>query len=156
MNTTALVVEVVIIGAQVLLWVTLALISLFGVACPDPATLKDWVAPISLGVLALSYTVGMVFDTMVASFFAPWTMRSWRMPWTSERHTVSPSAMRSYLMLNHYEAFVHIEKRFDQSRLLRATVLNLLLIGVFASMLYFRHFPFSLKGLVGVVLLHGN
>jgi hypothetical protein len=56
MSTTAIVVEIVIIGAQVLLWVALAFFSVFGVTWPDPTRLKEWVAPISLGFVAISYT----------------------------------------------------------------------------------------------------
>jgi hypothetical protein len=95
----------------------------------------------------------MVFDTLVASFSAPWTMRSWSMPWTRERHDVSPSEMRTYLMLNHYDAFLHLDKLFNQSRLLRASILNLLLTGVFSSILYFRYFHFSWKGGICIALL---
>jgi hypothetical protein len=153
MSTTAVVVEIVIIGAQVLLWVALAFISLLGITWFDPMRLKDWVAPISLGLVAASYTVGMVFDTLIASFFAPWSRRSWNMPWTSERHNASPFEMRTYLMLNHYDAFLHQDKLFNQARLLRASILNLLLTGVFSSILYFRYFHFSWKSGAYIVLL---
>lgn len=153
MSTTALVVEIVIIGAQVLVWLTLAFISIFGINWSYLAHLKDWVGIISLGLLAIAYTVGMVFDTVVASFFAPWAMRSWHMPWTREYHSVPPSEMRVYLMLKHHDAFLHLEKQFNQSRLLRATVFNLLPVGVFSSILYFRSFQFSWRGALAIGLL---
>ncbi len=153
MSTTALIVEVVIIGAQVLAWMGLAITALFGTQWLDLQSLKEWAAPISLGVIALSYTLGMVFDTMVASFFAPWSMRSRGVPWAAHQFPESPARMRVYVMLNHHEAFQDLERRFNQSRLLRATVLNLLLIGIFSTVLYFRYSGFSWRGFVGAVCL---
>jgi hypothetical protein len=150
-STTALIVEVVIIGAQVLVWMGLAAIALFDVKLPDLQTLKEWTAPVSLSLIALSYTVGMIFDTMVASFFAPWTMRSRRVPWGAHRFPASPARMRVYVMVNHHEASQYLERQFNQSRLLRATVLNLLLIGVFSTVLYFRYSGFSWRGLTGTL-----
>jgi hypothetical protein len=150
--TTALIVEVVIIGAQVLAWMGLAAIALFGAKWLDLQTLKEWSAPISLGLIALSYTLGVVFDAMVASFFAPWTMRSRGGLWGSAyQFSAPPARMRAYVMLNHHDAFQDLERRFNQSRLLRGTVLNLLLIGVFSTVLYFRSSGFSWPGLMGAL-----
>ena len=129
----------------------LATIALFGAKWLDLQTVKEWTTPISLGLIALSYTLGMVFDTMVASFFAPWTMLSRGVPWVAHQFPESPARMRVYVMLNHHEAFQDLERRFNQSRLLRATVLNLLLIGVFSTVLYFRYFGFSWRGLMGAL-----
>ena len=69
MGTTLIIVELVIIGFQVLVWVTLLLwLVLYpNHVCLDQlkgwfSGLKDWVPVVALLVLAMAYTLGLVFD----------------------------------------------------------------------------------------------
>ncbi len=70
MNTTALVAEILVVGIQALVWVGLLTGALLGAMCAPEVSwqeLRDWVTPISVGLLAFAYTLGIMVDRLADS-----------------------------------------------------------------------------------------
>ena len=128
MGTTGLVVEMVIIGFQVLIWITLIVFTLFDYSWIEPTKLKDWGNLLSLCAIGISYTLGIVFDNFVNTLFAHWEFRSSR--WIDKKLDVSPSQMRAYIIATNSDASADITRMANRTRLVRATSLNLILISV--------------------------
>ena len=152
MDTTTLLVEIVIIGFQVLVWISLIVLTFFGHNWIDFSTLKDWSTEIALGLIAASYTFGIIFDNLTASFFSPWSYRTledvrhqshFLRGRNDEAFSTSPFLMRSHIMATNSDLSDNLEKNFNQSRLLRATSINLLLIGITSFIWILKQAGFS-------------
>lgn len=151
MSTTTLIVEVVIIGFQVLVWISLLVEIGFGHKWVNPSQLKDWATLISVAFVGVSYTLGIIFDNLTNSLFAPWSSFAgmhFFEPRLSERP--HPGRMRIYIMTKNAEMSRELQGRFNQSRLLRATSLNILLIGVLTLILVIKQVGFSWK--IGLIV----
>lgn len=72
MTTTILFAELIIIGLQVLVWLSLLVLIALPSAQYLPADVDKWHAPLTAAVLALSYTLGTVFDRLFDSLFSRW------------------------------------------------------------------------------------
>ena len=143
MGTTSLIVEMVIIGFQVVVWMVLILLSIFGYEWIDLLKLKDWTTFISVVVVGTSYTLGIVFDSFTGSLFAPWERRSSR--WLPERVNESPGLMRAYIMAANPDASEELNNRANRNSLIRATSLNLILISITSLVFVHTRIGFSLK-----------
>jgi len=139
MGTSTLLVEIVIIGFQTLVWILLLLFTVLGYDWINLAMLKDWSASIVVGLVAVSYTFGIVFDSVAASLFAPWSSRAIRhLPsFIIGRATDlgpsrydSPALMRSHIRIANPVTNEHLEKMYNEIRLLRSTSINILLISI--------------------------
>jgi len=66
MSTTAIFVEVLIIGIQCFIWIALLVLSIFGLDWIDSQInfLSNWTALISILFIAISYTLGIIFDRL--------------------------------------------------------------------------------------------
>ena len=60
MNTSALIVQLLIIGIQVLAWVSLLILSISGYTWVSEIEIKDYLGLFVLVAIALSYTLGSV------------------------------------------------------------------------------------------------
>lgn len=130
MGTTSLLVEIVIIGFQVLVWISLTVLTICGYKWIDLSSLKDWSAAIAVGLIAVSYTLGLIFDNLVASLFAPWQYRTVREATERGRRFLSreglaaspldasPLEMIAYIMATNKDVFEHLERLSNQNRLL--------------------------------------
>ena len=70
MGTTALFVEVIIIGVQGITWVTLIMFSIFGYSWTIPleTALKDWAALTTITLMSVIYTFGIIIDRFFNAF----------------------------------------------------------------------------------------
>jgi len=148
MGTTSLIVEMVIIGFQVLVWMTLIVFVVFGYNWIDLSKLKDWTTIISLALVGIAYTLGIVFDNFIGTLFTPWESKSWR--WLPEHHgqspgRMTPGRMRAYIIASNSQASEDLTNRANRSSLVRATSLNLLLITISSLVLVLKQFGFSWK-----------
>ena len=151
MGTTSLIVEMVIIGFQVLVWMVLIVLIVFGYDWVDFQKLKDWATILSVILIGASYTLGIVFDSFMASLYAPWERRSWK--WLPEEikegmargEKVSPGHMRAYLMTASPEASEELNNRANRNSLIRATSLNLVIICLASLIFVHKQFGFSPK-----------
>ena len=141
MGTTTLLVEIVIIGFQMLIWILLILFTIWGYNWIDIVSLKDWTGTIVVGLVAISYTLGIILDSIAGSLSDVWF--SWAFYRLSLRtvgrkgvfneyhpYDVHPSVMRSHIRSTDPITYDYLEKIFNQGRLLRSTSINLVLISV--------------------------
>jgi hypothetical protein len=153
MGTTSIIVEMVIIGFQVLVWMTLVVLTVFGYQWIDLSKLKDWTTLLSVALVGTSYTLGIVFDSFIASLFAPWEYRS-RM-WLPDKITENPGRMRAYIMAKNPDASEELLKRANRNSLIRATSLNLVLISITLLIWVQKQFGFSVKSDIMIVISSG-
>ena len=64
MNTTAMVIEILIVGLQTVVWLTLIVLTIFGYKWVPLETLEKWSGPIVLFIIGMSYTLGILFDRL--------------------------------------------------------------------------------------------
>jgi hypothetical protein len=126
MTTTALAVELVIIGYQTLIWLVLAASLLFPCDVCWLTMLKDWKEPILVGSIAIAYTLGATVNTISSRVLQPFEGKC---VFKEEK----PSVMRAAILVRQPEALKQVMTYFDAPRVLRSTILNTLLIGVFTT-----------------------
>lgn len=149
MGTTLMIVELVVIGFQVLVWVGLLLWPVLGRECSLDRLkeLGDWVPVLAIAGLAVSYMLGLVFDRSVGSL--SWLLQKFakfvrakllthrtlkgnetkcdesgkkaQCIWSNEKDIWTNER---YIMLYRAEAYKHLENLGRQRRLLRATCVN--------------------------------
>lgn len=136
MSTTALAVELLIIGYQTLFWVVLS-ICLFPV-CDETmlAELKDWNELLIIGSIVAAYTSGAIMNGIVAGLME-WLGIDKK--WIYKTNSPKPSEMRAAILARNPDAFVQVIKNFDVPRVLRSTTPNIILIGVFTSIHLIRN-----------------
>jgi hypothetical protein len=157
MGTTSLIVEIVIIGFQVLLWIFFIVASGWGYNWIKLSALKEWSAAVGVALIAVSYTLGLIFDSLVGALFAPWQYKTVKeeRAFFSERGQglpVSPAEMVAYIMATNKDAAEFLQRLFNQSRLLRATSANLLLIGISGFVFVVKRVAFSWSLLLGMLI----
>ena len=161
MGTTSLIVEMVIIGFQVLVWMSLIVLILFGYKGIDISKLKDWSGAISLALVGTSYTLGLVFNGFIGAVFAHWEISLWE--WfvkLSDRKgrtgpaqsRTDPAQMRAYLTAFNSDASEQLTREFNRHSLIRATSLNLVLIGITSLVWVNKQYGFWLRLDLAIVL----
>ena len=157
MGTTALIVEMVIIGFQVLVWMALMVLTIFGYHWIDLSKLKDWSTIVSVALVGISYTLGIVFDSFIGSLFAPWeySVQGRFIDRSHTNSTVSFGQMRAYIIATNSDVSDDLTKRNNRSSLVRATSLNLLLITLSSLVLVLTRIGFSWKLLTVIIVSSG-
>jgi hypothetical protein len=154
MGTTSLIVEMVIIGFQVLVWMSLIVLILFGYRDIDPAKLKDWSAIISLALVGTSYTLGLVFNGFIGSVFAHSESSLWKSFVTRSGREgrrgpaqipTDPGQMRAYITAFNSDASEDLTSEAHRHSLIRATSLNLVLIGITSLVWVTKQYGFWLR-----------
>ena len=154
MTTTSLVIEIVIIGFQALIWILLIVFTLFDYSWINPTKLKDWSTLLSLGVICISYTLGIIFDHFTSSLFAPLEYSNRRNRWwTNEDPKASPAQMRAYIIATNSNVSEYIGKGINRIRLVRGTALNLILISISSLVFLFARFGLLWKQALVIVIL---
>ncbi len=125
MKTTALSVELLIIGYQALTWLVLA-ICLFP-QCDKTLliALKDWKELLIIASIVAAYTSGAIINGAVSRVMQPLERK------VIFKRSIKPSEMRASILVQKPDAFVHIIQNFDVPKVLRSTIFNIFLIGVF-------------------------
>ena len=128
MNTTVLAVELLVIGYQSLIWLTL-IFFLFPISDQvQLQTLKDWKELIIIGSVVVAYTAGAIINAVTTSIMEKLNIDK-KLFYKRKK---PPSEMRAAILVRKPEAFIHIMKNFDTPRVLRSTILNFILIGFFS------------------------
>jgi len=120
-GTTLIIVELVIIGFQVLVWITLLLWPVLKPNLVHLKHLKDWVPVVALSVLAMAYTLGIVFDRSLGCLTSTLKLTSKETQETLKRN-------HYYIMLNNPETYRQWENVERRVYLLRATFFNSFII----------------------------
>lgn len=148
MSTTALAVELLVIGYQALIWLVLVA-SLFPVSSLDPLQMfKEWKELIIIGSVVAAYTTGAIINGVTTSI-----MERLKIDKVIYKRKEPPSEMRAAILVRKPEAFMHIMKNFDVPRVLRSTIINVLLIGVFTFIHLYRSTTSTCSQLVLLICL---
>ena len=163
MGTTSLIVELVIIGFQTVVWLSFLLLSIWGVDWIDYSTFRDWSGVIAIVLIAVSYSLGTMFDGLAGAFFNSWSYTTaQKVSETIGRlepkegevfRQESPAKMRAYIVATNSSLHDNLEKMFNQNKLLRATSINLLLISLSVILFISTRIGFTWQLIITVLLL---
>ena len=131
MSTTALIVELVIVGIQVTIWVSMIVVLLSGYQWLNPDTVGKIATPLAVILLAVCYTIGIIFD----AFTALLEDKLFERREISEADRGKRRALRQKLRLRDSALSLQLDNDQYLLRLLRSTTLNLILITLFGSIL---------------------
>ena len=135
MNTTTLFAEILIIGIQALIWITMIVLSIFGFDWineikPD---LKDWSSIVAILLMAVGYTIGIIIDRIAYVFFQIVKPQNLLMKcnkvenWSKNAHNKQILAVYTGVSLIQYIR--------SKIRIIRSTTINLIFI-LLASALF--------------------
>src|SRR5581483_5499213 len=121
MGTTSLVVETVIIGFQSLVWIMLIIFIVFGYDWLDLSKLKDWSTIISLALLGVSYTLGIILSSFYGSLLI-------RLEYLSMPKFVlkASSKTQAYISVNNPDVHKELRDLAYRLSLVRGTLFNLI------------------------------
>jgi hypothetical protein len=141
MSTTALFVELLVIGLETLIWLALLVSSLFGL---------DWVSHMgtafekagvfaTVAMVSLAYLVGIIVDEICDSLIEPWATRIR----SSVQEEDQPEMwdMQAYVFTHSEEATAQLGYMRSRLRILRSSIFNIALIGVFALIFLWTRAP---------------
>lgn len=126
MSTTALLVDLLIIGIQTATWITCLVLTLYGINWIEPAKLKGWEVTIGVLLLSLVYPLGVFMDNLADDLLSGWRKR------IRKRHL--PNDTRTVLELLMTAKDDKLSAYYDylrsRIRISRSTALNYLLITI--------------------------
>src|SRR5438309_2041347 len=137
-----IVLELVLIGFQVIIWVSLLVLAVFGFQWIHLDALKQWSTEISVALVGVAYMFGLIFDKAVGSLPYRWIVGG---PRTPSEDSPNPLAMRVEILTANPEVYEALERRINQHRLVRATVFNLAFISLSALTFLMTRLGFSLR-----------
>ena len=148
---TSIIFELVLIGFQVLIWVSLLVLTVFGYSWLNLDALKEWSAQLSIALVGVAYMFGLIFDKAISSLPYRWVMGGGAPTETSD--IPSPLVMRMEILVQKPEVFDALEKRINQHRLVRSTVFNLALISLSATGFFITQTGFRIRLFIVFLLL---
>jgi large-conductance mechanosensitive channel len=86
---------------------------------------RDWKELVFIASVVVAYTLGSIINSVVSRIINPIEDR---VIYKNEK----PSIMRAAILAQNPQAFDPVLKNFEYSRLLRSTIFNFLLIGIFS------------------------
>lgn len=175
MQTTPIIVEILIVGIQALIWIILLVLSVFGHTNFPPAdyAIAPWSSVMAVAVLAIAYSLGVVFDRLIKlvfSYLVPTAVVRFftRMALSAnERREFDEAASASLdeqkrinearviIQLYHTDMMAVVEYIRSRVRIARATVFNTLLIMI-AALLWLYNQPTEPKGYMVLSILIGG
>ena len=142
--------ELVIVGFEVLAWIFLLALTLFGYQWIELNFVTQWATQLSFGLLGLAYMCGVIFDKAVSSLPFGWIVGHGAVAETVDLPT--PLRMRMEVLARNSEVYNQLQKHINQHRLVRSTVFNFALISLSAPLFVFIRFGFDLR-LIGLLVL---
>ena len=146
-----IVIELVLIGFQVLVWASLLMFAIFGFNWVHLDALKEWSGQLSVALIGVAYMFGLIFDKAVSALPYSWVVADTAL--TSLEDLPSPRAMRMEVLIKNPNASEALERRINQHRLVRSTVFNLALISLSALVFFLIRLGFSMRLFVSFLLL---
>jgi 8-oxo-dGTP pyrophosphatase MutT (NUDIX family) len=167
MATTAMFIEILIIGLQAVVWVALLAASIFGIKSVQLQNLSDWETLIIVLVFAIAYVLGILMDRLADTAFnkiykirkliKPLIRKSTK----GDKDETLPAPfgeMRLQIMMQNDTVGKFMDYQRSRLRIARATVLNLPLI-IISGIIFlitrtnFSSLQIAMFALVGVVLI---
>ncbi|HVI76624.1 MAG TPA: hypothetical protein VM715_00370 [Candidatus Acidoferrum sp.] len=143
MKDIPIIFELVIVGFEVLAWIFLLALSLFGYKWIELDFVTQWATQLSFGLLGLAYMFGVIFDKAVSSLPFGWIVGHGAVAETAD--LPSPLRMRMQVLARNPEIYNELQKRINQHRMVRSTVFNFTLISLSALLFVFTRFGFDLR-----------
>jgi len=140
---TSVIFELVLIGFQVLVWVSLLVLAIFGYQWINLSALNAWSAQLSVALVGVAYMFGLIFDKAISSLPYRWIMGGSAPTETSD--LPSPLEMRMEILAKKPEIFDALEKRINQHRLVRSSVINMSLISLSALTFFITQMGFRVR-----------
>jgi len=125
--------------------------TIFGYRWLNLDALKQWSSQLSIGLVGIAYMFGLIFDKAISSLPYRWIMGG-SAP-TETRDLPSPLEMRMEILAKKPEIFEALERRINQHRLVRSTVINLTLISLAAMAFLITQIGFNLRLFIVFLLL---
>jgi hypothetical protein len=135
--------ELVIVGFEVLAWIFLLVLALFGYHWINLGLVSQWATQLSFALLGLAYMLGLIFDKAVSSLPFGWIVGHGAVAETAD--AVSPLLMRMQVLAANPDMYDALQKRINQHRLVRSTVFNFALISLSALLFVFTRFGFDFR-----------
>jgi len=135
--------ELVLIGFQVLIWVFLLVLTVFGYSWIEVPSLLQWSTQLSVAVVGVAYMFGLIFDKAVSALRYNWVIGGSALTRIGERR--NPLTMRMEILAKKPEVFEILEKRLNQHRLIRSTIFNLALISISALVFLTTQIGFNIR-----------
>jgi hypothetical protein len=135
--------ELVIVGFEVLAWIFLLVLALFGYQWIDLGLVSQWATQLSFALLGLAYMLGLIFDKAVASLPFGWIVGHGAVAETAD--SVSPLLLRMQVLARDPGMYDVLQRRINQHRLVRSTVFNFALISLSALLFVFTRFGFDFR-----------
>src|SRR4051812_5654203 len=120
--SASIIFELVLIGFQVLIWVSLLILTVFGYNWLQLESLKQWSAQLSVALVGVAYMFGLIFDKAVSALPYSWIVGGGAL--TKAGDLPSPLEMRMHILAKKPEVSEVLERRINQHRLVRSTVFN--------------------------------
>jgi hypothetical protein len=143
--------ELVIVGFEVLAWILLLALTLFGYQWIELNFVTQWATQLSFGLLGLAYMFGVIFDKAVSSLPFGWIVGHGAVAETAD--LPSPLRMRMEVLARNPEIYNQLQSHINQHRLVRSTVFNFALISLSALLFVFTRFGFDLRLIGSLVFL---
>jgi hypothetical protein len=140
---TSIIFELVLIGFEVLIWVSLLILTVFGYDWLQLEGLKQWSTELSVALVGVAYMFGLIFDKAIGTLPYSWTIGGSAL--TRMDEGPSPLAMRMEILVKKPEAYEVLEKRINQHRLVRSTVFNLAFISLSALLFFIAQIGFTMR-----------
>jgi hypothetical protein len=151
MTTTVIFAEIIIIGLQASIWITLVLINLFGTKWININILKGWESLLTVFVLGIVYTLGIVVDRTSDSIFHSFDKKL-RKKFISNKH-LSVSEMRLRIMLKSESIAKFLEYIRSRLRIARSTSLNFFFITITSVIFLVKQSEVNGNNIFSIVLL---
>jgi hypothetical protein len=146
LRDTSIILELVLIGFQVLIWISLLVLAIFGYEWVHLGGIKQWSTEISVALVGVAYMFGLIFDKAVGALPYRWAAGGSALAQIGD--LPSPLLMRMEILTKRPEVYDVIERRINQHRLVRATVFNLALISLSTLILFISRTVFTVRGFV--------
>lgn len=143
--------ELVLIGFQVLIWVSLLVLAVFGYQWLNLASLNEWSTQLSFALLGVAYMFGLIFEKAVSALPYSWIIGGAALPSTGD--SPQPLQLRMEILARRPEVYEVLERRINQHRLVRSTVFNLALISLAALVFLIAQIGLNLRLLVVLIFL---
>lgn len=141
MGTTNLFVELVVIGAGVLIWLALFMLTVLGL--PSVAISESFQVAFTIPMLAIIYVAGIIWDRIADLLFEKSWVDRWRLEFFQNKKDYY-NARRTILTKSERLSDL-LEYGRSRMRICRAWTLNSILIGIFFSAFIYRNFPHDEK-----------
>lgn len=151
MKDIPIIFELVIVGFEVLAWILLLVLTLFGYQWIELDFVTQWATQLSFGLLGLAYMFGVIFDKAVSSLPFGWIVGHGAVAETAD--LPSPLQMRMEVLARKPEVYNQLQNHINQHRLVRGTVFNFALISLSALLFVCTRFGFDLRLIGSLVFL---